>query len=135
VVHRNAPLTETGRLSPGSLHAMGWSSCPRGDSYRRPLGSCQGREDDRADGALAQSYGLLRAVLNVAVADEVIPLNPCRFRGAGTPKATRPSRALTAVEALQLAEQLERDRRTGRYRALAGVRRPGVNSRGAENTC
>jgi integrase len=67
---------------------------------------------------LAQSYRLLRAILNVAVADEVIPSNPCRLRGAGTPKATRPSRALTAVESLQLAEQLGRDRRTERYRAL-----------------
>ncbi|HEV7872259.1 MAG TPA: site-specific integrase [Modestobacter sp.] len=71
--------------------------------------------------ALAQSYRLVRAILNVAVADEVIPSNPCRLRGAGTPKATRPSRALTAVEALQLAEQLGRDRRTARYRALVLV--------------
>src|SRR4051794_18962566 len=71
--------------------------------------------------ALAQSYRLLRAILNVAVADEAIPSNPCRLRGAGTPKATRPSRALTALEALQLAEQLGRDRRTERYRALVLV--------------
>ncbi|MGY1642012.1 tyrosine recombinase XerC [Geodermatophilus sp. SYSU D00703] len=68
--------------------------------------------------ALAQSYRLLRAILNVAVADEAIASNPCRLRGAGTPKATRPSRALTAAEALQLAEQLGKDRRTERYRAL-----------------
>ncbi len=68
--------------------------------------------------ALAQSYRLLRAILNVAVADEVISSNPCRLRGAGTPKASRPSRALTAAEALQLAEQLGRGRRTERYRAL-----------------
>jgi integrase len=71
--------------------------------------------------ALAQSYRLLRAILNVAVADEAIASNPCRLRGAGTPKAARPSRALTAVEALQLAEQLGRDRRTERYRALVLV--------------
>src|SRR3954451_389660 len=71
--------------------------------------------------ALAQSYRLLRAILNVAVADEVIASNPWRLRGAGTPKASRPSRALTAVEALQLAEQLGRDRRTERYRALVLV--------------
>ncbi len=68
--------------------------------------------------ALAQSYRLLRAILSVAVTDEAIASNPCRLRGAGTPKATRPSRALTAPEALQLAEQLGRDRRTARYRAL-----------------
>jgi integrase len=54
----------------------------------------------------------------VAVADEAIASNPCRLRGAGTPKATRQSRALTAAEALQLSEQLGRDRRTERYRAL-----------------
>jgi integrase len=57
----------------------------------------------------------------VAVADEAIPSNPCRLRGAGTPKAARPSRALTATEALQLADQLRRDRRTERYRALVLV--------------
>jgi integrase len=68
--------------------------------------------------AVAQSYRLLRAILNVAVADEAIASNPCRLRGAGTPKASRPSRALTAAETLQLAEQLGRDRRTERYRAL-----------------
>jgi integrase len=68
--------------------------------------------------ALAQAYRLLRALLNVAVADEAIASNPCRLRGAGTPKASRPSRALTAAEALQLAEQLGKDRRTERYRAL-----------------
>ncbi|MGY1762401.1 site-specific integrase [Geodermatophilus sp. SYSU D00779] len=54
----------------------------------------------------------------MAVADDAIASNPCRLRGAGTPKATRPSRALTAAAALQLAEQLGRDRRTARYRAL-----------------
>ena len=70
---------------------------------------------------LAQSYRLLRAILNVAVADEAIPSNPCKLRGAGTPKATRPSRALTASEALRLAEQLGRDRRTERYQALVLV--------------
>jgi integrase len=59
--------------------------------------------------------------LNVAVADEAIPSNPCRLRDAGTPRTTRPSRALTAAEALQLAEQLGRDRRTERYRALVLV--------------
>lgn len=68
--------------------------------------------------ALAQSYRLLRAILNVAVVDEAIPSNPCRLRGAGTPKTSRPSRALTAAEALQLAEQLGGNWRTERYRAL-----------------
>jgi hypothetical protein len=40
--------------------------------------------------ALAQSYRLLRAILNVAVADEAIASNPCRLRGAGTPRPPAP---------------------------------------------
>jgi hypothetical protein len=60
--------------------------------------------------AVAQFYRLLRAILNVAVADEAIASNRCRLRGAGTPRPSRRSRALTATEALQLAEQLGRDR-------------------------
>ncbi|MBA2507597.1 MAG: site-specific integrase [Nocardioidaceae bacterium] len=52
---------------------------------------------------LAQSYRLLRSLLQVAVADEVIAANPCRLRGAGTPKPARPTRALTAAEVHALA--------------------------------
>src|SRR4051794_32412669 len=95
---------------------MGGRSCRRGQSRRRPLGACRGRPDDGPT-ALAQSYPLLRAILNVAVADEAIAANPFRLGGAGTPKATPPSRALTAAEALQNGEQLGKDRRTARYRA------------------
>ena len=32
----------------------------------------------------ARSYALLKAVMNTAVADEVIDSNPCRIRGAPT---------------------------------------------------
>jgi integrase len=71
--------------------------------------------------ALAQSYRLLRSILGVAVADEVIPTNPCKLRNAATPKAARPSRALTAAEAQSLADHLGRDGRTARYRALVLV--------------
>jgi integrase len=53
----------------------------------------------------------------VVVADEVIAANPCRLRSAGTPKATRPSRALTAGEAERFPEYLSRCRRTEHYRA------------------
>jgi integrase len=66
--------------------------------------------------ALAQAYRLLRSVLSVAVADDVIPANPCRLRSAGTPKPARQSRALTAAEVQALAETLPT-----RYRALALV--------------
>jgi integrase len=71
--------------------------------------------------ALAQAYRLLRSILNVAVHDDVIAANPCRLRNASTPKATRPSRALTAPEARALADHFGRDSRTARYRALVLV--------------
>ncbi len=71
--------------------------------------------------ALAQAYRLLRSLLGVAVADEVIAANPCRLRNASTPKAARPSRALTAIEAQALADHLGADRRTERYRTLVLV--------------
>ncbi len=62
---------------------------------------------------LAQSYRLLRSLLQVAVADEVIAANPCRLRGAATPKPARPARALTAAEVHALAAAVP-----ARYRAL-----------------
>ena len=71
--------------------------------------------------ALAQSYRLLRSILGVAVADEVIAANPCKLRNANTPKAARPSRSLTLAEVQALADHLGNDRRTARYRALVLV--------------
>lgn len=53
--------------------------------------------------ALAQSYRLLRAILNVAVQDEVVATNPCRLRSAGTPKPARASRSLSSQEVLALS--------------------------------
>lgn len=66
--------------------------------------------------ALAQSYRLLRSLFGVAVADEVIPANPCKLRNAGTPNASRPSRSLTLEEVQRLADHLGKDFRTARYR-------------------
>lgn len=66
--------------------------------------------------ALAQAYRLLRSLLSVAVADEAIPANPCRLRSAGTPRAARPSRALTAREVLAIAAAMP-----ARYAALVLV--------------
>jgi len=63
--------------------------------------------------ALAQSYRLLRALLAVAIADDVIAANPCRLRAAGTPKPARPARALTAGEVHALAAAVP-----ARYAAL-----------------
>ena len=37
----------------------------------------------------AHAYSLLRTILNTAVADDLIPANPCRVRGAGSAKRAR----------------------------------------------
>lgn len=66
--------------------------------------------------ALAQSYRLLRSVLNVAVNDDVIATNPCRLRSAGTPKPSRPSRSLTSREVIALSKTVP-----PRYEALVLV--------------
>lgn len=66
--------------------------------------------------ALAQAYRLLRAVLGVAVADDVLAANPCRLRTAGTPKPATPARALTMREVQDVAGAMP-----SRYRALVLV--------------
>lgn len=66
--------------------------------------------------ALVQAYRLLRALMNVAVSDEVITTNPCRLRSAGVPKSARPSRALTAAEVQAVTAKIP-----ARYQALVQV--------------
>jgi integrase len=66
--------------------------------------------------ALAQSYRLLRSLLNVAVSDEVIHSNPCRIKAAGTPRPSRPARSLTTGEVLALSRAVP-----NRYAALVLV--------------
>jgi integrase len=46
----------------------------------------------------AHAYGLLRAILNTAVADDAIGSNPCRVRGAGTAKRARKISPATLAE-------------------------------------
>lgn len=66
--------------------------------------------------ALAQSYRLLRSIMNVAVQDEVIATNPCRLRSAGTPKPARASRSLTSREVIAMSKAVP-----ARYEALVLV--------------
>ena len=42
-----------------------------------------GTLDDSKRSLRAQAYSLLRTIYNTAVADELVPANPCRIRGAG----------------------------------------------------
>ncbi len=61
--------------------------------------------------SIAQSYRFMRAVMNTALRDGIIPKNPCQIRGAGTPRATRRPVATPA----QVAELV--DAIPGPYRA------------------
>jgi integrase len=61
--------------------------------------------------SIAQSYRFLRAVLNVALADEAIERNPCRIKGGGTVKSAERMVA-TPAEVAALIEAI-----TPRYRA------------------
>jgi integrase len=47
-------------------------------------------------------YRLLRAILNTAVTDELIPANPCRIRAAGTTQRVRKIRPATVTELVAL---------------------------------
>ena len=53
----------------------------------------------------AHAYSLLRTIMNTALADDVIPANPCRVRGAGSAKRARQIReaSLAELEAITLA--------------------------------
>jgi integrase len=46
----------------------------------------------------AHSYGLLRAILSTAVDDNLLPVNPCHIRGAGTAKRIHQSKPLSLPE-------------------------------------
>jgi len=54
----------------------------------------------------AHAYSLLRTILNTAVADDVIPANPCRLRGAGQSRRVKDIRPATLSELDELAEAM-----------------------------
>jgi integrase len=57
------------------------------------------------EATVAKAYQVLRAVMNTAVDDGLIPRNPCRIKGAGTAKAAeRPH--LTVAEVYRLADSV-----------------------------
>ena len=62
----------------------------------------------------AHAYGLLRTIMNTAVADEVIVANPCRVRGGGTVRRAKTIRPATLPELEALVSALP-----GRYRLMA----------------
>lgn len=46
----------------------------------------------------AHAYGLLRTILSTAVDDNLLPVNPCHIRGAGTAKRTHKTKPLSVAE-------------------------------------
>src|SRR5258707_6276801 len=84
-------LTEIGPALVREWHA----GLPDPRKAGRPLGPTQ----------RAHAYSLLRTILNTAVADDLIPVNPCRVRGAGQSKRARTIRpaSLSELEALAAA--------------------------------
>jgi integrase len=62
----------------------------------------------------AHAYGLLRTIMNTAVADEVIAANPCRVRGGGSVKRAKTIRPASLAELETLTSALP-----DRYRLMA----------------
>lgn len=52
----------------------------------------------------AHVYSLLRTILNTAVADDLLPANPCRVQGAGSVRRQRTIRPATLIELERLVE-------------------------------
>ena len=50
----------------------------------------------------SQCYALLRAVMNTAVADELVDANPCRIRGAGSTQRVKKIRPASVAELAEL---------------------------------
>lgn len=63
--------------------------------------------------ARAHAYALLRTIMNTAVADEVVPANPCRVRGAGQSKRAKKIRPASLAELETLVAHLP-----ARYRLM-----------------
>jgi integrase len=61
----------------------------------------------------ARAYSLLRTILGTAVADDLIPANPCRVRGGGSAKTARDVRPASLPELEALAAAMP-----GRYRLM-----------------
>jgi integrase len=70
------------------------------------------RDPERGDVTVAKCYRLLRAILNTAVADELIVRNPCTIKGAGV-EHTPERPVATIAQVWALAEAVE-----PRFRAL-----------------
>ncbi|MDP1876419.1 MAG: site-specific integrase [Actinomycetota bacterium] len=78
--------------------------------------------DQAGSATLAHAYRLLKAVMNTALEDELIPGNPCRIKGASTYRhAERPTLGIDEIE--ELAQKVpDRYKATVYLLAWAGIR-------------
>jgi integrase len=60
----------------------------------------------------AHAYGLLRAILNTAVADEAIVANPCKIRGAGTTRRARTPKPASLAELAVIVDEMPEEYRS-----------------------
>lgn len=73
------------------------------------------RADKPGNSTVAKCYWLLHAILNTAVADELLMRNPCAIKGAGQEKA--PERPIASIpQVFEIAETIE-----PRFRAMVLV--------------
>ena len=74
-------------------------------SRRRTSGLWHATADTAKPTMRAHAYALLRTIFSTAVADDLVPTNPCRVTGAGTTKRARAIRpaSLGELEALTAA--------------------------------
>lgn len=87
----------------------------------------------------AHAYGLLRTIMNTAVADELVPANPCRVRGGGQAKRAKKIRPASLPELEMLVTAMPERYRLMvllaawcalRFGELAELRRSDVNVKG-----
>jgi integrase len=87
----------------------------------------------------SHAYGLLRTILNAAVADGIIERNPCVLKGAGTAKTTHKARPATLPELAIITQHMPERLQLSvliaawcglRYGELAELRRKDIDIKG-----
>ena len=75
-------------------------------AWHADLARPQGKRVPDRPTARAHAYGLLRTILNTAVADDLIPSNPCRVRGGGQSKRVKRIRPASLAELTALVDAM-----------------------------
>jgi integrase len=75
-----------------------WDSVPISDIRPEMVRDWHTTLDKKRATTRAHAYGLLRTILSTAVDDNLLPVNPCHIRGAGTAKRTHKTKPLSVAE-------------------------------------